>query len=111
CLYTNEISARPTRSMLVLSFFASFFFIISRQPPTSTLFPYTTLFRSQRQPVFHHRRGNPLAGQPAHGFWRSRGRPGCGQQNLECAARLERPPAHARHHSETAHRTHHLIRM
>src|SRR5438552_7723432 len=27
-----------------------FFFSMIRQPPTSTLFPYTTLFRSQNQP-------------------------------------------------------------
>src|SRR5438552_7492984 len=26
-----------------------FFFLIIRQPPTSTLFPYTTLFRSRRR--------------------------------------------------------------
>src|SRR3989475_2471149 len=25
-----------------------------RRPPRSTLFPYTTLFRSDRQPVFRH---------------------------------------------------------
>src|SRR5437763_5184722 len=28
----------------------SFFFFITRRPPRSTLFPYTTLFRSQRAP-------------------------------------------------------------
>src|SRR5947209_20408626 len=27
-------------------FFTSFFFLLIRRPPTSTLFPYTTLFRS-----------------------------------------------------------------
>src|SRR5205807_8262366 len=34
----------------ILSFiyiFLSFFFLLIRRPPTSTLFPYTTLFRSQ----------------------------------------------------------------
>src|SRR5438309_7120449 len=30
-----------------LSFFFSFFFLMIRRPPRSTLFPYTTLFRSQ----------------------------------------------------------------
>src|SRR5690349_22237693 len=35
--------------MLFLSFFPSFFFFLMiRRPPRSTLFPYTTLFRSQR---------------------------------------------------------------
>src|SRR2546429_424851 len=28
---------------------ASFFFLMIRRPPRSTLFPYTTLFRSRRQ--------------------------------------------------------------
>src|SRR5882724_12324963 len=31
-----------------LSFFLSFFFLMIRRPPRSTLFPYTTLFRSDR---------------------------------------------------------------
>src|SRR5438874_12751423 len=29
--------------------FSFFFFLMIRRPPRSTLFPYTTLFRSQRQ--------------------------------------------------------------
>src|SRR6266571_7676589 len=34
----------------VLSFFCScFFFLMIRRPPRSTLFPYTTLFRSRRR--------------------------------------------------------------
>src|SRR6267143_5039540 len=33
--------------------FFSFFFLMIRRPPRSTLFPYTTLFRSPRRP---HRR-------------------------------------------------------
>src|SRR5688572_31078388 len=36
-----------------------FFFLMLRRPPRSTLFPYTTLFRS----VIHW--GNPLDGPPA----------------------------------------------
>src|SRR2546430_15673010 len=31
----------------VLSYFISFFFLMIRRPPRSTLFPYTTLFRSR----------------------------------------------------------------
>src|SRR5438093_11047735 len=31
------------------SFFFSFFFLMIRRPPRSTLFPYTTLFRSLRE--------------------------------------------------------------
>src|SRR5712672_4088749 len=32
--------------LFVLSFFSFFFFLMIRRPPRSTLFPYTTLFRS-----------------------------------------------------------------
>src|SRR5256885_5774102 len=35
--------------MFVL-YFIFFFFLMIRRPPRSTLFPYTTLFRSSRQP-------------------------------------------------------------
>src|ERR1022692_3067393 len=35
------------RSGVQLSVVASFFFLMIRRPPRSTLFPYTTLFRSQ----------------------------------------------------------------
>src|SRR2546421_11551481 len=35
--------------------FIFFFFLMIRRPPRSTLFPYTTLFRSQRQPLTHLR--------------------------------------------------------
>src|SRR3989475_12842941 len=36
----------PRSSVLFLLFF--FFFLMIRRPPRSTLFPYTTLFRSRR---------------------------------------------------------------
>src|SRR2546430_3523482 len=49
-----------------------------RRPPRSTLFPYTTLFRS----------------------WRNRRRAGRGRQDFEGAARFERPPANTRVRSE-----------
>src|SRR5205814_8930679 len=39
-----------------------FFFLMIRQPPRSTLFPYTTLFRSQRPPrPSRHRPGQQAA--------------------------------------------------
>src|SRR3954466_16430556 len=31
-----------------------FFFLMIRRPPRSTLFPYTTLFRSEKQEQFFH---------------------------------------------------------
>src|SRR5205809_7844892 len=40
------------------SFFSFFFFLMIRRPPRSTLFPYTTLFRSGGQS--NQRRGDPL---------------------------------------------------
>src|SRR5262245_66222982 len=44
---------------LVLTFFFFFFFLMIRRPPRSTLFPYTTLFRSQQDVTLavhlHHR--------------------------------------------------------
>src|SRR2546425_8744887 len=33
---------------LIIRFFFLFFFLMIRRPPRSTLFPYTTLFRSRR---------------------------------------------------------------
>src|SRR2546430_17631453 len=41
CIYVCFICARFT-----LFFFLFFFFLMIRRPPRSTLFPYTTLFRS-----------------------------------------------------------------
>src|ERR1043165_9998666 len=41
----------------VLFFFFFFFFLMIRRPPRSTLFPYTTLFRSGSTPVGCPRRG------------------------------------------------------
>src|SRR5947209_19749160 len=38
---------------LSLLFFSSFFFLMIRRPPRSTLFPYTTLFRSFRHIEVH----------------------------------------------------------
>src|SRR2546430_7638929 len=40
--------------MLLKSFYFFFFFLMIRRPPRSTLFPYTTLFRSNRR-VFRTR--------------------------------------------------------
>src|SRR2546430_10951259 len=42
----------------------SFFFLMIRRPPRSTLFPYTTLFRSGRQPASTTAREAPTAARP-----------------------------------------------
>src|SRR6266705_3713470 len=39
--------------------FLVFFFLMIRRPPRSTLFPYTTLFRSRRGHGAHRRRPTP----------------------------------------------------
>src|SRR5215208_2268200 len=41
--------------LTALSISLSFFFVMIRRPPRSTLFPYTTLFRSGRPPSRHYR--------------------------------------------------------
>src|SRR5690242_21901746 len=48
-------------SLLVLFFFFSFFFffLMIRRPPRSTLFPYTTLFRSSLSSSWARRSGSP----------------------------------------------------
>src|SRR6266496_5712779 len=49
-------------------FFFLFFFLMIRRPPRSTLFPYTTLFRSPRRQGgrFLHAVGRYPAGLPVH---------------------------------------------
>src|SRR6266850_7278546 len=55
-----------------LFFFFLFFFLMIRRPPRSTLFPYTTLFRSGRHP---RRRPHQRDGaQGGRGGRRTRGR-------------------------------------
>src|SRR2546427_12320942 len=41
----------------------SFFFLMIRRPPRSTLFPYTTLFRSLEQPIGLAQLGGDLGGE------------------------------------------------
>src|SRR6266404_8638767 len=54
--------------MIVIVFFLFFFFffLMIRRPPRSTLFPYTTLFRSRGW-----RRGRARSPAPAFPAWRS----------------------------------------
>src|SRR5699024_12286057 len=42
-----------------------FSFLMLRRPPRSTLFPYTTLFRSRHRPLGHRLRRRALRGQAA----------------------------------------------
>src|SRR5215510_16042413 len=51
----------------VFFFFFFFFFLMIRRPPRSTLFPYTTLFRSRhRRDAWTHPRGPPRGRRPRH---------------------------------------------
>src|SRR5690349_23795002 len=40
-------------SFIIIPFFFVFFFLMIRRPPRSTLFPYTTLFRSRHEDLAH----------------------------------------------------------
>src|SRR3712207_8837691 len=65
-----------------------------RRPPRSTLFPYTTLFRSQkciRDPRPRHERGGANRGVPVHAG-RTRG------EHLQRSEPGADPAAHARRH-------------
>src|SRR2546430_13587031 len=48
--------------LLMTSRSACIFFLMIRRPPRSTLFPYTTLFRSARTPGTRHDRGKTRRG-------------------------------------------------
>src|ERR1019366_7415366 len=47
---------------MVIGVVLSFFFLMIRRPPRSTLFPYTTLFRSRRYLVAHDNPFHPYCG-------------------------------------------------
>src|SRR2546430_7160570 len=47
--YMSIMVCADSFSFLVTTLFFFFFFLMIRRPPRSTLFPYTTLFRSLRQ--------------------------------------------------------------
>src|SRR6266498_4919208 len=46
---------------MLLTWFFLFFFLMIRRPPRSTLFPYTTLFRSTGRLIWRQSFGEPLA--------------------------------------------------
>src|SRR5690242_21774911 len=51
-LYTLDFSLYLVLSLMILFFF---FFLMIRRPPRSTLFPYTTLFRSRAAAVLRRK--------------------------------------------------------
>src|SRR5689334_25438993 len=48
-LSAHTSTSSPIFSLRIYFLFSSFFFLMIRRPPRSTLFPYTTLFRSRGQ--------------------------------------------------------------
>src|SRR5690348_18509969 len=76
----SPIMTRCTYHLLVSLLFAFvcfFFFLMIRRPPRSTLFPYTTLFRSRstRRPSLRCERSRPrprCRGPPTPSTWRDR---------------------------------------
>src|SRR6266511_287230 len=58
--YIKKILTVNIYDTLTYYFSVFFFFLMIRRPPRSTLFPYTTLFRSRRRP-----RGRPARSAPA----------------------------------------------
>src|SRR6266404_9983099 len=67
-LFLSFSPSIPFNTFLFFSFF--FFFLMIRRPPRSTLFPYTTLFRSLREPsrvLSAVSTARPLPDHPARG--------------------------------------------
>src|SRR5216684_6307238 len=72
--------------MFLLFFLFFFFFLMIRRPPRSTLFPYTTLFRSPG--LVDHRRLSDPAAAPATGRRRSEEHTSELQSRLHLVCRL-----------------------
>src|SRR2546430_8746930 len=106
-LYTRVFCLSFIR--LITFFFFFFFFLMIRRPPRSTLFPYTTLFRSQ------HHRADGRVSSLVHGFAdvadaRSEEHTSelQSQSNLVCRLLLEKKKNHCRRISTIAIR--HVMR-
>src|SRR2546426_6697516 len=103
---------------MILEQFLSFFFLMIRRPPRSTLFPYTTLFRSQCHGIRAGGAGALQGGgrepaRPAHRAGRAGSRPPRSEEhtselqspcNLVCRLLLEKKKKKAvteHHHCQT----------
>src|SRR2546422_11274728 len=76
-----------TRCLLSVFFFF-FFFLMIRRPPRSTLFPYTTLFRSPRRSRASRSPGSRRAGATRGGRGGSRRPPRSEEHTSELQSRL-----------------------
>src|ERR1035437_10406045 len=88
--------------MSLVSFFCSFFFffLMIRRPPRSTLFPYTTLFRSA--PRWAARSAPPLCRARDGSCWRSEEHTSelQSRQYLVCRLLLEKKKIQIKHNVE-----------
>src|SRR5436309_13575785 len=85
--YASTIFMPPA---VFASFYPAFFFLMIRRPPRSTLFPYTTLFRSDRRR--HVRARTPRACPPRARRLRSEEHTSelQSRENLVCRVLLEK---------------------
>src|SRR3712207_6895925 len=73
-----------------MSVCSCFFFLMIRRPPRSTLFPYTTLFRSHRRRIAHGSSEPPTPARSAGGSRRGRAeRQGRGERSEEHTSELQ----------------------
>src|SRR6266700_6754741 len=75
--------------MILLNFSLFFFFLMIRRPPRSTLFPYTTLFRSV-QPPLHGRHRDAARGLARKGRSEEHTSELQSRENLVCRLLLEK---------------------
>src|SRR3712207_9428524 len=68
-------------------YFSFFFFLMIRRPPRSTLFPYTTLFRSGSRPASAPPASGTRSGSPARS--RTRRRPSRWSRSEEHTSELQ----------------------
>src|SRR5215475_15011561 len=83
--------------LLVYFLFFFFFFLMIRRPPRSTLFPYTTLFRSFGEALHPRRRGAPARDRRAPERSEEHTSELQSRENLVCRLLLEKKKT--KHHS------------
>src|SRR5438874_13668426 len=72
-------------TLLCLILLLFFFFLMIRRPPRSTLFPYTTLFRSRASPGSH----TTTSHMPLRPFFMVTGEAACGSRSEEHTSELQ----------------------
>src|SRR3712207_6890428 len=88
-----------------------FFFLMIRRPPRSTLFPYTTLFRSGRATGSIRTPGVPPAYRPCGGSRRRERPPSCSATRWRTRRRSPPPSRSEEHTSELQSRQYLVCRL